>query len=88
MYGSREPPKLRDIETLRIDVSRAREAFLEGSMATALRLLKPHGLNRAHLLMTCPLLALPHFTPNALVPERLHQRYVLWCLLPVTHCAM
>ena len=73
-YGSRAPPTLRDIEGLRVTMSQAREAFLEGSFAAAVRLLKPHGLNRAHLLMSCPLLALRHFILDALVPERLHER--------------
>ena len=82
-YARRVPiMQERSAETMRIIVSEAREAMLGGATAAAVqRILNRQGFSRAHALFPCPLLWLPHFGPDGLVPERLHERYVRACLL-------
>lgn len=67
----------RSAETMRIIASEAREAVLAGATPAAVtRILAHQGFSRAHALYPCPLLGMPHFGPDALVPERLHERCV------------
>lgn len=57
-------------------VQEAREMRLTNEPARAARILNHAGLVAAHLHGVCPFLKIPHFSADAFVPERLHERSV------------
>ena len=65
-------------EELHEAVQEARELFATGSSMAAIErvLASAGGLTMAHVYGVCPLLKIPHFSIDAFVPERLHERCV------------